>query len=265
MSEALAKYNALPATLEEVQAYGALAKQAGIIPKEMNEIQASAIVQAGREMGLAPLQSLRTIFLVNGRLVMKAELMLALARKFAGVRVESIVDEEERCTVTLVRGEERITTTFSDEDAKRAGLVTPNSAWAKYPRIMRQWRCISAALRIIAPEVTLGFLTPEEAQSIAIEEVVEPAPSAEQEEAIDAEVSLPREYTPEEVKAKLLQLGFSNAERIALSGAIREAGVNPQSAAQHVMNAESREEALAELRRIGVRFPPSEVSAAAGT
>jgi hypothetical protein len=172
--------------LQLSERYMQLARQAGIIPREMNAAQAQAIILAGREIGLEPLQSLRTMAFINGRLTMSVQLQLALARQRAGVRVQQLTETDDSCTVTLARDGERITCTYTLADAQRAGLERSHG-WQKYPRQMLRWRAIGDALRIIAPDVVMGLLSPEEAETIDISmgatDDVSPAalPSAESE------------------------------------------------------------------------------------
>ena len=172
--------------LQLSERYMRLAREAGIIPREMNAAQAQAIILAGREIGLEPLQSLRTMAFINGRLTMSVQLQLALARQRAGVRVEQLTETDDSCTVTLARDGERITCTYTLADARRAGLERSHG-WQKYPRQMLRWRAIGDALRIIAPDVVMGLLSPEEAETIDISvdatDDVPPAalPSAESE------------------------------------------------------------------------------------
>jgi hypothetical protein len=153
--------------LQLSERYMRLAREAGIIPREMNAAQAQAIILAGREIGLEPLQSLRTMAFINGRLTMSVQLQLALARQRAGVRVEQLTETDDSCTVTLARDGERITCTYALADARRAGLDRSHG-WQKYPRQMLRWRAIGDALRIIAPDVVMGLLSPEEAETIDI-------------------------------------------------------------------------------------------------
>jgi len=172
--------------LQLSERYMRLAREAGIIPREMNAAQAQAIILAGREIGLEPLQSLRTMAFINGRLTMSVQLQLALARQRAGVRVEQLTETDDSCTVTLARDGERITCAYTLADARRAGLERSHG-WQKYPRQMLRWRAIGDALRIIAPDVVMGLLSPEEAETIDISvdatDDVPPAalPSAESE------------------------------------------------------------------------------------
>ena len=153
--------------LQLSERYMTLAREAGIIPRDMNAAQAQAIILAGREIGLEPLQSLRTMAFINGRLTMSVQLQLALARQRAGVRVQQLTETDDGCTVTLARDGERITCTYTLADARRAGLERSHG-WQKYPRQMLRWRAIGDALRIIAPDVVMGLLSPEEAETIDI-------------------------------------------------------------------------------------------------
>jgi len=153
--------------LQLSERYMTLAREAGIIPRDMNAAQAQAIILAGREIGLEPLQSLRTMAFINGRLTMSVQLQLALARQRAGVRVQQLAETDDSCTVTLVRDGERITCTYTLADARRAGLDRSHG-WQRYPRQMLRWRAIGDALRIIAPDVVMGLLSPEEAETIDI-------------------------------------------------------------------------------------------------
>jgi hypothetical protein len=244
---------ALHSDFDVLDRWGKLAKEAGILPKEVNVAQAALMVQAGRELGLPPCQSLRSFYIVNGRLAMKVELQLALARK-VGVKIARLEEQDDYCEVTLVRGEESVTTRFSDADAKRAGLLDQGFSWARYPREMRRWRAIGAALRLIAPDVVLGLLSPEEAETIP---PLDAEPEAMEHVPEPTEASEPHgngTVSPEELKAKLAELGFTKPEAIALRAKIKEAGADPRDAAVVVMSASSKAEAVEALRTLGIRF-----------
>lgn len=133
-----------------------VAIDAGIVPAGMKPTTIQAIVAAGLEMGLQPFHALRSLYFIQGRLVMSVQAQLALARR-AGVKIVELKDEANSCTVTLARDTEKVTCTYTIEDARRAGLLEKtNSNWAKYPRQMLRWRAIGDALRIIAADVLLG-------------------------------------------------------------------------------------------------------------
>ena len=161
MSDELAKTE----TKMTLGQWGDFATASGIVPTGTSKHQAMGIVQAGKEMGLQPLQSLRTMNFIKGRLAMKVELQLAMARH-KGVTMGKCEGDNKKCTVTLKRGEEEVTCEYTIEDGKTAGLVSTGGNWAKYPRQMLRWRAIGDALRLIAPDIVLGLLSPEEAESL---------------------------------------------------------------------------------------------------
>jgi hypothetical protein len=187
--------NDMTEILQMSEAYVRIAREAGIVPREMNAAQIQAIVLAGRELGLEPLQSLRTMSFINGRLCMAVQLQLALARQRAGVQIEQLEETDTRCTVTLRRGEERVTCTYTLEDAQRAGIDRQNN-WQKYPRQMLRWRAIGDALRIIAPDVVMGLLAPEEAETITVEPVPVPPEALPEPETEPEPESQPEQPTP---------------------------------------------------------------------
>jgi len=163
--DALRNIPAVVAPVVELAAWGDLAKKSGIVPMSTSREQAMAIIQTGRELGLQPFQSLRSMSFIGGRLTMSVQLQLALAKR-QGVRLESLNETSDSCSVTLGRGDERITCTYTIDDARKAGLVKSGGAWERYGRQMLRWRAIGDALRLIAPDLVMGLLDPVEADSI---------------------------------------------------------------------------------------------------
>jgi len=151
--------------LNSLKAWGELAIKGGLLPQGMTIHQAMLIIQTGREIGIAPLQSLRCMNFIKGRLVMSVQLQLALARR-QGVAIRELSEGDGVCRATLTRGSESITCTYTMQDAKKAGLVRADGAYDKYARQMLRWRALGDALRLLAPDVVMGLLSPEEAGSI---------------------------------------------------------------------------------------------------
>lgn len=126
--------------------------------------QAVAIMLTGRELGVAPMQSLRGINVIKGTPTVKPELMLALCVQ----RVPGFTYSFGRCTnesaeFICKRSErsEDYHSVFTMDDAKRAGLVS-NQNWQQYPANMLRWRAVGNALHIVCPDVLVGIYTPDE-------------------------------------------------------------------------------------------------------
>lgn len=111
----------------------------------------------GQELGLAPMQAIQAIYVVNGRPTMAGQLWLAKARA-AGHRVEVLEHTQDKCTVKVTRGDtgETHAETFTMADAKIAKLDQKDT-YRQHPRRMLLWRAVSNACTFICPEIALGF------------------------------------------------------------------------------------------------------------
>ena len=128
------------------------------------------VILAGESLGLNAATALMNIYNVNGMPSMKADLKLALAKRhpeYAGCEIDA---NTERCIVKMKRrnenGTESITSTFTIEDAKRAGLFPKKDNWRMYPQRMLKARAISYAVNDLFPDIVFGMLSSEEAQDI---------------------------------------------------------------------------------------------------
>ena len=127
--------------------------------------EAAMLIITGQELGLSPMQSMRGIYVVSGKPVLSADLMVAVVRR-SGLceswrTVESTPD---RCTITTRRkGESSDSSrTWTAADAKRAGLITGRGTWAAYPATMLRHRCAADLAREVYPDVLMGLYDPEE-------------------------------------------------------------------------------------------------------
>jgi hypothetical protein len=118
-----------------------------------------AIVLTGAELGLAPMQAIRGIHIINGKASLSADLMGALVKRSAVCEYLQLTESTgERATYkTKRKGDPEATTlTFTLAQAKAAG-VTGNPTWAKYPDAMLRARCLAAICRAVYPDLCLGL------------------------------------------------------------------------------------------------------------
>lgn len=129
------------------------------------------VISVGETLRLNAATALMNIYNVNGMPTMKADLKLALAKRhpeYAGCEIDA---NEERCIVKMKRRnkngtEEAITSTFTIDDAKRAGLFPKKDNWRMYPQRMLKARAISYAVNDLFPDIVFGMLSSEEAHDI---------------------------------------------------------------------------------------------------
>lgn len=129
-----------------------------------NAAQLMVVFQTGRELGMLPMESVNSLYLVNGRLALQGVAMLRKMHS-AGVKIKWESESDSGAKVTL-SGLDRspYTTEFTAEDARKAGLIpaAPGSPWTKYPKNMFRWRALSNAARLFCPDVIQNLYLVEE-------------------------------------------------------------------------------------------------------
>lgn len=123
---------------------------------EQQMAQAIVKVQYGREVGLAPIQALMGIEVIEGKPSLKPVVLAALIRKSEHYDYRVTEHTSEACTVVILRdGEEIGTSRFTMEDAKNAGLAGKNN-WKRYGKSMLLWRALGNAAKWYCPDLFMG-------------------------------------------------------------------------------------------------------------
>jgi len=141
----------------------ALTKAGGFIPAHLrNEGEIAAVILAGRELGLPPMTSLRSLSLIKGKVTLAADVQLALMVR-AGARIKWLSDGANGVAqLELARpGHEPYTSTYTIDDATRAGLASQEN-YRKHQGAMLRARAVSAAARAYMPDVLAGCYVPGE-------------------------------------------------------------------------------------------------------
>ncbi len=145
--------------------------QSRLLPKGVPSPEAAfTIIVTGRELGLSPMQSLRSIHIIEGRPTMSADLMAALVKRSPACvyfrLVESTADVATYETERAGEGSTRMS--FTIGEARAAGLVQKD-VWRRYPAAMLRARCIAALSRAVFPDVLLGVYETSELEPAARE------------------------------------------------------------------------------------------------
>jgi hypothetical protein len=175
-----------PKSLSEAKELAQTLAAARSIPEVLQKSPADvlAIVLAGAELGLAPMQSIRGIRLIKGQPALSADAMGALVKARRDVCQYLLLVEStpQRAVYRTQRvGDPQPTElTYTLEDAQRAGL-TGGDNWRRYPAAMLRARCLSAICRAVYPDLLLGVYDPEE---LSVVEQPRPAQPAEVVDAV---------------------------------------------------------------------------------
>ena len=117
----------------------------------LQQIQANALAKmlTGLELGLQPMEALRTLHIVKGKIGLPYDLMIARMLE-QGIKIEWLQDNAEGCRVRGTRSDGLMSyeAFFGPEDAKRAGLAGGDN-YLKRPRVMYRARASSELYRVI--------------------------------------------------------------------------------------------------------------------
>jgi hypothetical protein len=158
----------IPETVEEVFRIAKAIAASGLAPSGMKSAEQITIaIMHGAEIGLPPMQAVQRIAVVNGRPTIWGDAVPALLLSRGFKLREWETETVSFCEVTRPDGT-KIERSFSDADAKAAGLLGKAGPWTQYKRRMRQMRARGFAARDGAADVLAGLYISEEVQDIDI-------------------------------------------------------------------------------------------------
>lgn len=188
MSTAITKagggFSIAPQNMSELFRFAEMVAESDFAPKDYRGKPGNCLIamQMGAEVGLAPMQAIQNIAVINGRPSLWGDAMLAVCLPYLDAFDES--DDGATATCVAKRGNRTVTQTFSTEDAKRAGLANKQGPWTTNPKRMRQMRARGFALRDICADVLKGVQSAEESQDI-------PQPKEVRGEVVSSKVAEP--------------------------------------------------------------------------
>ena len=221
MSNVTVRNGFLPTTFSEAKTFAGELAASNLVPKAYagKPLDILVAIQWGNEIGLAPMQALQNISVINGKPSVYGDAAMALVQAHPACEgVEEFFEGEGTPNPVAVciahrKGRKPVTAKFSVEDAKRAGLWNKQGPWTSYPKRMLQMRARGFALRDAFPDALKGLITTEEAEdypqeakqeakditpknpldAIALPEVIEPTYQEAAVEVVDGTVTVEAE------------------------------------------------------------------------
>ncbi len=164
----------VPRTLDEAKSLAKELAPAALLPGALKAKPADilAIVMTGQELGLAPMQSIRGIHLIEGRPSLSADAIAAICLRSPQCEYLRVVEfTDERVTMEAKRrNDPPVRVTFTMADAARAGLANRDN-YKKYPRSMLRARATAIVCRAVFPDVLMGVYTPDEIEDEGVLDV----------------------------------------------------------------------------------------------
>lgn len=166
-------FNLQPTNFKEAMEFANLICKTSFVPAQFKGKPEETLVamQFGSEVGLAPLQALQNIAVINGRPTIWGDAALALVQTHPDceyIKEVALKDAQGdnrgyECTVKRRRYPEH-TVIFTIEHAKKAGLWGKAGPWTTYPTRMLQMRARGFAFRDRFADALKGLIFREEAQ-----------------------------------------------------------------------------------------------------
>lgn len=159
--------------LEQAMEVAKIVANSTFVPASMKGKEGDVLVafMHGMEVGLKPMQALQGIAVINGRPCIWGKALLALVKTHP--EFESIEEWSEGDTAFCKikrKGQPEVVRSFSQEDAKTAGLATKAGPWRLYPSRMRQHRARGFAIADCFPDAMCGLEIVEEVRDYVVEE-----------------------------------------------------------------------------------------------
>lgn len=130
--------------------------------------EAFMVLAVGNQYGLSAPQALMRLSIIKGRIAPSADTLVGVLLSLDVCEYfEEIETTEEKSTwATKRKGRPERRSTFTMAEAKRAGLVRPDSSWTSFPKRMLSARAKAFLARDVYPDVFAGMYTEEESDGI---------------------------------------------------------------------------------------------------
>lgn len=200
-----------PAFVKSMMDFAKLISDSDLAPKDFKGKPGNTLIaiQMGLEVGLAPMQAIQNIAVINGRPCVWGDAMLAIVQNSG--KLEYIKEWTEG-TVAYCETKRKgypnpHTTTFSDDDAKKAGLLGKQGPWQTAPARMRQMRARAFNLRDQFADILRGLNSSEEVQDYqVIEAKPKPITISENIIAPQPEPEIENEFITKQQRNELFEL-----------------------------------------------------------
>lgn len=163
-----------PTNLTEAIALSKLIAGSDLAPKDFKGKPANCLIamQMGAEVGLAPMQSLQNIAVINGRPSLWGDAALGVVQvhpeyEWHKERIDGSGEARVAIFEIKRKGQEAYATKFSVADAKKASLWGKAGPWQSYPDRMLQMRARGFGLRDKFADALRGLSIAEEAMDIS--------------------------------------------------------------------------------------------------
>lgn len=160
--------------LAEPMQLGEVFMASGMFKDVISQAQAVVKILAGRELGLAPIEAMSNLYIINGKVALQSKAIGALIKKNAkyDFKVEKLDDTE--CIIAFYQIDagnkvELGKSAFTMKDAAKAGICN-KEVWKSYPRNLLYARALTNGARWYAADAFCGY-TVEEVDDLDVKKI----------------------------------------------------------------------------------------------
>jgi len=130
----------------------------GAVPSSFKTPEAvMMVVQAGRELGMKPIESINGMMIINGQIKLWGTALSARVTRLGyKINWKETTKQKASVTVTDPDGNETGVEEYTEEDAKGANLIG-KGAWCGHQKTMLRWRALSNCIKFNYPHLLQGI------------------------------------------------------------------------------------------------------------
>jgi hypothetical protein len=157
-------YNNGNVSLDTFIRLGEIFADSGFFSDSKGAAQCVVKMLAGAELGFSPLASMTGIYIINGKVTMGAHLIASKIKRSIKYNYKVTKLDSEGCILTFYENSEIIgESSFDEQDAMTACLLTSKDTWRKFRRNMYFSRAVSNGARWFCADLFGGpVYTPDE-------------------------------------------------------------------------------------------------------
>ena len=159
---------------EQAMYIAKIISRSDLAPKDFKNKPENCLVaiEMGKDLGLKPMQAIQNIAVINGRPCIWGDAALAVLQSHPDFEFidESVENGVATCKIKR-KGNPVVIRTFSESDAKKAGLFGKSGPWTNYPKRMLQLRARGFAARDSFADALKGINFREEVEDYATKKI----------------------------------------------------------------------------------------------
>lgn len=161
----------VPRNINQAWRIAEMLSKSNLVPTPLKNKPSDVLVvlMTGRELGMQPMESLRSLHVIEGKPAMsgKAKVARVVRHRDICLYFTFVESTDKVCRIETQRAgmPSPFKLAWTIEQAQKAGLTNKDN-WKKYPEPMLRWRCASAVVDAVYPDLADEILIDDEIDEV---------------------------------------------------------------------------------------------------